>query len=113
MWNRTKISKEMIPRLNPTSKASLKQQCLFLAEGDIEKATKLYDFMIKDMDDLPLFDPIHPTTMQQVKETASNAFAWVKENKDDIMDWVGFFRGMFSKGGGEAAGGTPIPQINK
>lgn len=111
MWNKTKIPKEMIPRLNPTSKASLKQQCLFIAEGDVDKASRLYDFMIKDMDDLPLFDPIAPTTMQQVKETASSTFQWVKENKDDIMDWVGFFRGMIGKGGsGEA---TPLPPINQ
>lgn len=101
----------MIPRIVPMSKASLKQQCLLVSEGDIEKATKLYDFYIKDMEDLPTFDPIQPTTMQQVKETASSTFQWVKENKDDIMDWVGFFRGMFSKGGGE--GGTPIPPINQ
>lgn len=93
------------------SKASLKQQCLLISEGDIDKATKLYDFYIKDMEDLPTFDPIQPTTMQQVKETASSTFQWVKENKDDIMDWVGFFRGMFSKGGSE--GGTPIPPINQ
>ena len=102
----------MIARLNPMSKASLKQQCLLIAEGDIDKATKLYDFYIKDMEDLPTFDPIQPTTMQQVKETASSTFQWVKENKDDIMDWVGFFRGMFSKGGGDASGGAPLPPIN-
>lgn len=100
----------MIPRLNPTSKASLKQQCLFIAEGDVDKASRLYEFMIKDMDELPLFDPIQPTTMQQVKETASDTFTWIKENKDEIMDWVGFFRGMFSKG---SEGGTPIPPINQ
>lgn len=93
------------------SKASLKQQCLLISEGDIDKATKLYEFYIKDMEDLPTFDPIQPTTMQQVKETASSTFQWVKENKDDIMDWVGFFRGMFSKGGASEA--TPLPPINK
>lgn len=111
MWNKTKIPKEMIPRLNPTSKASLKQQCLFIAEGDVDKASRLYDFMIKDMDDLPLFDPIQPTTMQQVKETASSTFQWVKENKDDIMGWVGFFRGMIGKGGSSEV--TPLPPINQ
>jgi hypothetical protein len=37
---------------------------------------------------------------------------WLKENKDDIMDWVGFVRGMFSKGGDASTGGTPLPPIN-
>lgn len=115
-WNRNKIQKEMIPRLNPTSKASLKQQCLFVSEGNIEKAERLYEFMIKDMDDLPIFDPIPPTTMQQVKDGAASTFAWIKENKDDIIEWVGFFQGMFSKGGGAAGAtnATPmIPPINQ
>ena len=113
-WNRTKIDMEQIPRLIPTSKASLKQQCLLLSNGDIEKATLLYDYMMKDMEDLPTFDPIRPTAIQQVKETASSTFNWLKENKNEILDWVGFFQGMFGKGGGGATptGGAPLPPIN-
>ena len=113
-WNRNKIDMEQIPHLIPTSKASLKQQCLLLSNGDIDKAEKLYSYMIKDMDELPIFDPVRPTTMQQIKDTANSTFTWIKENKDDIIGWVDFFRGMFSKGGGGAAptGGTPLPPIN-
>lgn len=98
-WNRNKINKEMIRAINPTSKASLKMQCLLVSNGDIDKAERLYDFMAKDMPDLPMFDPVQPTTMQQIKDGAANTMNWIKENKDDIMDWVGFVKGMFSKGG--------------
>lgn len=113
-WNRNKINKEMIRAINPTSKASLKMQCLLVSNGDIDKAERLYDFMAKDMPDLPMFDPVQPTTMQQVKETAASTFAWIKENKNDILDWVGFFQGMFGKGGGipPASPAAPLPPIN-
>ena len=103
----------MIPRLNPTSKASLKQQCLLLANGDMEKAERLYTFMIKDMEDIPSIDPVPPTTMQQFKDGALNTMAWLKENKNDIIDWVGFIQGMVGKGGGGTMpNGPALPPIN-
>ena len=39
-----------IAKINPTSKAALKQQCLYLASLDIDKAEKMYDFLVKNMD---------------------------------------------------------------
>ena len=111
-WNRTKIKKDMIPRLQPTSKAALKQQCLMIANGDIDKASKVYDFMIKDMEDLPMFDAVPPTALQQVKEGAMGTMAWLNENKNDIMDWVSIIRGMFSKGEAAVPPSAPLPPIN-
>lgn len=103
----------MIQHLRPTSKVALKQQCLLLSNGDVDKAIKLYDFMIKDMEDLPLFDVPPPTTLQQVKDGAMGTMAWLNENKNDILDWVGIIRGMFGKSGGEVPqGGAPLPPIN-
>ena len=114
-WStKNKIKKEMIRAINPTSKASLKMQCLLVSNGDIDKAERLYDFMAKDMPDLPMFDPVQPTTLQQVKQTAADTFGWINENQDTIMNWVGMIRGMFSKGAPPA--GTPpqapLPPIN-
>ena len=111
-WNRNKIKKEMINAINPTSKASLKMQCLLVSNGDIEKAEKLYDFMAKDMPDMPMYDPVPPTTMHQIKDGAVNTMNWLKENKEDIIDLVGFVRGMLPSGGNAPTGGTPLPPIN-
>lgn len=104
----------MIRALNPTSKASLKMQCLLVSNGDVDKAERLYDFMAKDMPDLPMFDPIQPTTLQQVKETAVQTVSWVNENKENIMDWVGIIKGIFSKNPTvvPSAPSTPLPPIN-
>ena len=103
----------MIPNLRPTSKASLKMQCLLTCNGDLDKAAKLYDFMIKDMEDLPMFDVQPPTAMQQVKETIGQSMGWLKENQNEIMQGIEWIRSMFGKGGGmPPSGATPIPPIN-
>ena len=115
-FRKNKIDKKMIPHLIPTSKVSLKMSCLHSCNGDIEKAEKLYQYLSEGLDDLPTFDPIKPTTMQQAQSMLSSGFTWVKENQDTIVNWVSFFRDMFGKGGG--SGSVPpatsaIPPINR
>ena len=114
-WRRNKISKDMIPNIRPTSKAALKMQCLYSCNGDIDKATRLYDYLIKGMEDLPTYDPVQPTTMQQFKEGAMQTFDWINKNQDTILGWVDMIRGMFNKGGGGSVppvASAPIPSIN-
>ncbi len=69
--------------MTPTSKFDLKMQCLAIANGNVDEAMKLYDFVADGLD-IPDITMPPPTTMQQVKTMASNVFGWVKENKDDI-----------------------------
>lgn len=104
----------MIRAIQPTSKASLKMQCLLVCNGDIEKAERLYDFMSKGLEDLPTFDNIPPTTMQQIKDGAVNTFTWLNENQEQVMNWVGIIKNMFGKGGGGNVPPTnaPLPPIN-
>ena len=103
----------MIRAISPTSKASLKMQCLLVSNGDIDKAERLYDFMAKDMADLPMFDPIQPTTLQQVKNTASETFNWINSNQETIMNWIGMVRGLFGKATPTpTAPAAPLPPIN-
>ena len=115
-WNKNKIDKKMIQAIRPTSKSSLKMQCLLVSNGDIDKAERLYDFMSKDLEDLPTFDIVPPTTMQQIKDGAVKTFSWINENQDQVMNWVGMIKQMFGKGGGgnvPPATSTPIPSINQ
>ena len=114
-FRRNKIKKDMIQNIRPTSKAALKMQCLYSCGGDIDKAAKLYEFMIKDMENLPMFDVQPPTTMQQIKDGAVQTFAWLNDNQETIMNWVGIIKQMFNKGGGATPTPTasaPIPPIN-
>lgn len=104
----------MIGGLNITSKASLKQFCLLATQCNVGEAEKLYDFLTKDMEELPMFDPVKPTVMQNVKTTAGDIFSFLKNNKDDIVQGVDFIRSMFGKGGTPPTDVPPtsLPPIN-
>ena len=105
-----------LPNMSISSKASLKQFCLFATKCDVDEAERLYNFLIKDMDELPMFDPVKPTTMQSIKATATDVLSFFKENGNEIQQGVALIRGMFGKGTvsvGEVPPVTePLPPIN-
>lgn len=68
----------------PTSKVSLKTSCLRACGNDIEKAEKLYDFFVKDLQEIPDFDPVPPTLFEQAKSTVGDLFGWVENNQDKL-----------------------------
>lgn len=86
LWfNKEKKKKmEFIQNFVPTSKAQLLQVAMYMNNGDIDKAQEFFDFYAKNLD-LPNFDPIQPTFMQQVKGGASEFYSWIKENQDDLI----------------------------
>ena len=115
-FRRNKIKKDMIQNIRPTSKIALKMSCLYTCNGDVDKAEKLYKFLSDGLEDLPTFDVQQPTTMQQIKDGAVQTFAWLNDNQETIMNWVGMIKQMFNKGGGGATptptASAPIPPIN-
>lgn len=115
LFRRRRYNMDIMANIRPTSKIALKMQCLAATKYNIDEATKLYDFLSKDIDDLPTFDVVPPTTMQQIRDGAIQTFKWVNENQDTIMNWVGIARNILGKSGNIAPKGTnaPIPPINK
>lgn len=114
-WKKSiKIEPDMIKMIKPTSRSSCKMQCLFACKGNIEEAEKLYDFLTKDMPNLPDFDPVAPSNMQQVKETAVGLFGWFKENQNEVMTVIDFIKNMRNGGGGvpPVPSSAPLPPIN-
>lgn len=81
--------------IKTTSKLSLKLSCLAISNGDIEKADRMYEYFVKDMQ-LPDIDPVPPTTFQQVKETAGTIFGWVKDNKDEVSQAINMIQTLRS-----------------
>ena len=115
-FRRNKIKKDMIQNIRPTSKIALKMSCLYTCNGDVDDAEKLYKFLSDGLEDLPTFDVQQPTTMQQIKDGAVQTFAWLNDNQETIMNWVGMIKQMFNKGGGATPTPTasaPIPPINQ
>ena len=102
LWFITKEKKkkmEFIQSYIPTSKAQLLQVSMWFCKGDTAKAQEMVDFYVKNMPNLPDFDPIAPTFMQQVKTNASGLFSWIKENQSDILQGYQFIQSVIKNKG--------------
>jgi hypothetical protein len=99
---------EQIAMIRPTSKAALKQQCLFLSNLDVEKAQKMYDFLVKDLDGIPSVEAASKPFIRNLGEQASGVFSWIRENEDMISQGVSLIRGIL----GKRVPAEPIPPIN-
>lgn len=106
-----KMVVQNLSRINATSKLSLKMTCLAVAEGDLEKAAKMYEFFAADMD-LPDTDPVPPSKMQTIKASVEEVSGLIKNNKDDILDLIGFVMGIVGKKApATASGAANIPPL--
>jgi len=105
---------EFIQNYVPTSKAQLLQVAMYFNKGDISKAQEMFDFYAKNLD-LPDFDPVSPTFMQQVKNSASDFFSFIKENREDLMQGYQVIHSII-KNKGELPfappAEEPLPSIN-
>lgn len=107
----------MISAIRPTSKATLKMQCLMVCKGNIDEALKLYDFFAKDMPDLPDFDPVPPTWQQNTAQTVNGIMAWLKENSGTIQQAYSMVQQIIANKGvlpiaPEPPAAEPLPPIN-
>ena len=104
---------EAIAMIKPTSKASLKAQCLYLCNLNVEKAEKMYDFLVKGMDGIPDVEPASRTFIQNFGEQANGVLGWLRDNQDMLGQGVDFIKGIIAgrKGGNLPA--TPLPPINE
>lgn len=109
---------EFIQNFVPTSKAQLLQVAMFLNKGDIQKAQEMYDFYAKNLD-LPDFDPLTPTFMQQMRRNAGDIFSWIKANQGDLVQGYQMIYSIIKNKGalpvGEPTGTVvePLPPINE
>ena len=99
--------------IKPTSKASLKQQCLYLSNLNVEKAEKMYDFLVKDMQGLPDVEPASRSFVQNFGERANGVFNWLRENQDMLGQGVDFIKGIIASRKGGVAPIAPLPPINQ
>lgn len=96
----------MAGMIRPTSKAALKQQCLFLANLDVDKAERMYDFLIKGMEEIPAVETASKPFIQNLGEQASGVLGWFRENQDILGQGVDIIRGILA-----GRKGSPAPEI--
>ena len=89
----------MLSSYRPTSKSSLKLFCLTSTKGNVAQASELYDFMTRDIETLPDFDPVPPTWVDNTKQAVGGIFDFVRENKDGIAQVYDIVRGVLASRG--------------
>lgn len=94
-----KIKPEMIKMISPTSKASLKTTCLLMADGDIDKAERLYDYFTRDMPEIPPYDAPTPTMMDNVKNGVNSIFSLFGQHKDSLSQGYDIIRSILNARG--------------
>ena len=114
LWFKNKKKMEFIQNFVPTSKAQLIQVAMYMNNGNVQKAQEFVDFYAKNLD-LPDFDPITPTLMQQIKSGASDIFSWVKENQGDLVQGYQFIQSIIKNKGVVPTDvpTSPLPNINE
>lgn len=103
---------DLVSMIKPTSKASLKQTCLFLTNFDVKKAAEMYEFLIKDMEDIPAVEAASKNFMQNFEEQANGVFEWMRKNEDVLKRGLAIFQNIAAR----RKGGTavePLPPINE
>lgn len=118
LWfnKRKKKKMEFIQNFVPTSKAQLIQVAMFMNNGNVEKAQEFVDFYSKNLQ-LPDYDPVPQTFMQQLKTNAVDIYSWIKENQGDIVQGYQFIQSIIKNKGEIVApiveNGSPLPDINE
>ena len=111
MFREKRKKMEFIQNYVPTSKAQLLQVAMFYNKGNLEKAQEMFDFYSKNLE-LPDFDPIQPTFIQQVKGSATDLFSWIRENQSDIVQGYQFIQSVVRNKGAIPVA-EPLPPINE
>ena len=98
----------MIRTIRPTSKATLKIQCLMISK-DVDEAEKLYNYFAKDMPELPDYDPVQPTWVDNTKDVANGLLSWICNNKETLAQAYDIIRSITgNRLPPLALGGTPV-----
>ena len=97
--------------LRTTSKDALKRSALMMCEGDIKKSTEIYEFFMKDVENMPDFDMPPTPFIEQAKNTVGEVFGFLDENKDKLMGAWEFIKSMRGGGGTPAAPASPLPPL--
>ena len=115
MFNSKKKQQKLFERVHmikPTSKAALKQQCLYLCNLKVDEAEKMYDFLVKDMKELPDVEPEQKSFIQNLGDSANGILGWFRENQDMLSQAVDLVKSIVTRGKGTPPNVTPLPPIN-
>ena len=74
--------------IRTTSKDALKRSLMQMYQGDVATMERMYDFYMKDMQNVPDFDPVAPSMLQQAKTTIGDLFGWADANQEKLVGCI-------------------------
>ena len=85
-----------------------------LSNLDVDKAKKMYDFLVSDMSEIPELPPTQKSFMQNFGEQANGVIGWLRENEDVFTKAYDTIRSIIAsrKGGVAVPHAEPLPPIN-
>ena len=78
----------------------------------MDKAERMYDFLVKGMNGLPDVEPSQQPFMQRFGEQANGILGWLRDNQDMLGQGIDFIKGLVNRKGGTPPT-TPLPPINE
>lgn len=78
----------------PSSKMALKLSCLSACGNDVDKAARLYDYLVSDLHDLPDCEPEKLSGVQQVMASADNVMGWIGQHQEEILQGINLIRSL-------------------
>lgn len=75
-----------------------------MCNGDIKAATEIYEFFVKDMPNMPDFDTLQPSFMEQAKDTIGGVLGWIDQNQDKLVGYWNIIQAMRN-------GAVPTPSV--
>jgi hypothetical protein len=100
-----------VAMLQTTSKDALKRSALMMCDGDIKKATEIYEFFMKDVENMPDFDTPPAPFIEQAKSTVGEVFGFFDQNKDKIISAIDLIKSMRGGGGAPPIPNQPLPPL--
>ena len=85
--------------LQTTSKDALKRSALLVCGGDVKAATEVCEYFMKDMPNMPDYDPPTTSALTQAKDTALGVLGWIDGNQDKVLGYYNLLRTLVGKSG--------------
>ncbi len=85
--------------LQTTSKDALKRSALLVCGGDVKAATEVCEYFMKDMPNMPDYDPQGVPALTQAKDTVLGVLGWIDQNQDKMVGYYNIVRAMMGKAG--------------
>lgn len=104
---------EKVKMIRPTSKSELKQTCLYLSNLDVDKAKKMYEFLVGDMSEIPEVPPTAKPFMQNFGEQANGVIGWIEDHQDFFGKAYDLIKNIVSSRKATPPVSAPLPPINQ